>query len=925
MRKKRFTTGILTLLLVLSVTLCGMPLHANAMTVLDVPATPSATDCTILGVYGSYFSQAQEALDEINAIRKEACESGNVPDPRNPSRMLAPEDYSPLKWSRDLESIARIRAAEAAVCYSFLSSAHNRPNNTGFSSISYNGVSSSSENLAFYTNTNMIEGITMWHLEKRYWTAQDDSQHETRHYTTLINPKYTYIGLGGFETTAGRYPDTLAAELSSADGLDETMQAAPSDVMQKIEVSNQYTSEAVLEGTTSLDTDTTTTLTPKVKLVNYYATRYLWALGSFTFTSSNPQVATVSDNGVVTALKGGTTTITASLNGIMQSSAVVTVTCTHTRTMTSYTPPTCSTTGSKSLYCDICNDTITESIPTTAHDYVYGSADAGGKCTGVCSVCGNTICIIPPTDFTVSWKNNKYTATGFSETFPNDNPTGSILYCYPQVTNGDSNYQDLVIETSDPSVLSVPDTFENISINELKVLKYGTVTLTIYPKYNARLKKTFTVTVGDYERPAVANITQNGLTYTIRENADGSRSAYVSAASGVTLTGKIKIPHSITISDTSYDVTTLDTNAFAGQSQITAFQFPNTLTKIQSGAFTNCTGLADITFMSRIAPYVSDNVWSGVNGSALTLHVPSYSTNYDAIAESIDAKIVIEDSCAHILIYHERQEPTCTQYGCISYYECTECYKLFEDEACTKSISWSELKIEPLGHDWDTQFTIDFAPTSYSEGEKSIHCKRCSDRKDITEIPATNDASSNPSNVDDAPSIPSSNAPKVGDTFTKAGLRYKVVSASKSSGNYAVSCTGAVSKTKTSVKIPGTVTMGQQKYKVTQVGKKAFYKRTKLKSVTLGSNITEIGASAFYGCTSLKKIVIPKNTKRIGASAFYKCSSLKTVTINSRLLTKNSVGKQAFSKINKKASVNVPSTKRASYKKWFKSKGLNIK
>lgn len=78
--KKRFTTGILTLILVLSVTLCDMPLRANAMTILDVPTTPSATDYTVLGIYGSYYSQAQEALDKINAIRKEACESGNVPD-----------------------------------------------------------------------------------------------------------------------------------------------------------------------------------------------------------------------------------------------------------------------------------------------------------------------------------------------------------------------------------------------------------------------------------------------------------------------------------------------------------------------------------------------------------------------------------------------------------------------------------------------------------------------------------------------------------------------------------------------------------------------------------------------------------------------------------------------------------------------------
>ena len=116
--------------------------------ILETDVAEASDKCTMLGVYGSYFSQAQEALDRINEIRKEACESGNVPDLRNPSRMLAPEDYSPLKWSRDLESIARIRAAEAAVCRGFLSSDHYRPNNAHTFSITYNGVPSSAENLA---------------------------------------------------------------------------------------------------------------------------------------------------------------------------------------------------------------------------------------------------------------------------------------------------------------------------------------------------------------------------------------------------------------------------------------------------------------------------------------------------------------------------------------------------------------------------------------------------------------------------------------------------------------------------------------------------------------------------------------------------------------------------------------------------------
>ncbi len=45
-------------------------------------------------------------------------------------------------------------------------------------------------------------------------------------------------------------------------------------------------------------------------------------------------------------------------------------------------------------------------------------------------------------------------------------------------------------------------------------------------------------------------------------------------------------------------------------------------------------------------------------------------------------------------------------------------------------------KIDATGHDWDENFTIDQAPTCTVEGSKSIHCKKCDAKKDVTTIPA---------------------------------------------------------------------------------------------------------------------------------------------------------------------------------------------
>lgn len=68
--------------------------------------------------------------------------------------------------------------------------------------------------------------------------------------------------------------------------------------------------------------------------------------------------------------------------------------------------------------------------------------------------------------------------------------------------------------------------------------------------------------------------------------------------------------------------------------------------------------------------------------------------------------------------------PTCTEEG-IRLFTCGRC-----DATQTSAI-------DQLGHDFDTQFTIDVEMTCTQEGEQSHHCKRegCAERTDITPIP----------------------------------------------------------------------------------------------------------------------------------------------------------------------------------------------
>lgn len=317
--------------------------------ILETDVASASNGCTMLGIYGSYYSQAQEALDKLNEIRKEACEAGNIPDPRDPSRMLTSDDYKPLRWSRDLESIARIRAAEAGISFNFMASGHDRPSDKDTFSLSFHGVSSNCEDLAYCWGKSMTEGVLLWKSEQKDWVDQNLSN-ETGHYKSMINPKYNYVGLGDFYSEAAPYPNTVAGEFSTRTGLNETMQDVQTDVIQKVEISNKYIKENFLDGTDTIKTEQTSSLTAKVRLEltrsnGKVSTREIWSVQPLTYSSSDRTIATVDNNGNVTGLTNGDVTITAKADNAIFATKTVHISCAHKRKETDYTPATCTKNG----------------------------------------------------------------------------------------------------------------------------------------------------------------------------------------------------------------------------------------------------------------------------------------------------------------------------------------------------------------------------------------------------------------------------------------------------------------------------------------------------------------------------------------------------------------------------------------------------
>ena len=286
--------------------------------IVDTDVSEPSDGCVMMGLPGKYIADAQGGLKRINEIRLEACREGV----ENPStgEPLTESDYVPIKWSHDLEYIARIRAAESAVTIQ-----HKRTNgNSCFDLTGPDGEQSWGEVLAWNWSDTVTQGINQWYREKSDWVNHTAGA-VTGHYTQMIDPENLYVGLGTFCSDYAPYYNCTAGEFSSRSRLDETQIGMSGSCIQLLEVNTAYmTGSPVIQGVSADAAGKSHPLILTADLA-YRSTVYgLPVMQGISWSVSDSALAEIGQNGVIKGLAPGKVLVTAQA-GTLQASMDYTI------------------------------------------------------------------------------------------------------------------------------------------------------------------------------------------------------------------------------------------------------------------------------------------------------------------------------------------------------------------------------------------------------------------------------------------------------------------------------------------------------------------------------------------------------------------------------------------------------------------------
>ena len=282
-----------------------------------VPLAAAAEEAqtVMVSVKGTYIPPKMEAvLKRINTIRQEAMG----------------ESYTPLEWSADLETAARLRAAEASVFYS-----DTRPNGQNWDTVFEEAEREGKRELLQQNGEDKEAGLDAMQQAIELWvekSAAEQDSPEAECYAALIDPTYKTIGIAAFQGEGNELAAT-AAELSTAEAPEgeAALQNAEDGTAteQQIEVTAESLSLSITADGAKLKEQEKLALglSATVTFGEGDAARKTacTVISQVQWSSSDETVAKVDETGEVTAVAPGEAEITATVGGRSAEAVTLTV------------------------------------------------------------------------------------------------------------------------------------------------------------------------------------------------------------------------------------------------------------------------------------------------------------------------------------------------------------------------------------------------------------------------------------------------------------------------------------------------------------------------------------------------------------------------------------------------------------------------
>ncbi|MBQ9983817.1 MAG: leucine-rich repeat domain-containing protein [Lachnospiraceae bacterium] len=363
-----------------------------------------------------------------------------------------------------------------------------------------------------------------------------------------------------------------------------------------VSYSNHYnagTATVTIVGIGNYEGEVTTTFTINKAELNAYAyvksykiienditeITYVSGEGGQTYSSSDESIAMVNDQGTITGMSVGEATITVQIP------------------------------ESENYYA--ATTTLTIWVTHDPNGQIVDNTVTDGTIQVHCTRCNKTYAATVPTRFTVYW--GKEGSSYYVSSIAKQQAVGTKLACLASdSTNADLDEMEIISDNTEVAVIE--------DGSYVRFVKAGTVTITVRPKYNPSIGRTYTFmvtegseigesgTTGDDE--AGDNSGENSsetVEYynsktgiTISVPVDGTKTATFVSLDESKAKGAVTIPNTIQVDGVTYSVTAIGANAFKGNTKLTSVKMGSKVKTIGANAFSGCSKLKSVTIGKNV-------------------------------------------------------------------------------------------------------------------------------------------------------------------------------------------------------------------------------------------------------------------------------------------------------------------------------------